>query len=210
MNQSSPIHVLIVDDHVMVAQGLTTLLESQSDIAVIAQASNGHEAIALFRQHQPDVVLMDLRMPEMGGVEATIAICAEFKQARIIVLTTYDGDEDIYRGLRAGAKGYLLKDAEAQELLSAIRTVHTGQQYIPLAVGAKLAERMSAPELSSRELEVLNLMARGKNNQEISADLSISESTVKFHTKNIISKLGASDRSQALITALKRGLIKIY
>lgn len=209
MNQSPLIHVLIADDHVMVAQGLTTLLECQSNITVIGRASNGREAIELFRQHQPNIVLMDLRMPVMGGVEATIAIRAEFPQARIIVLTTYDGDEDIYRGLRAGAKGYVLKDAEAQELLSAIRAVHAGQQYIPPAVGAKLAERMGIPELSDRELEVLNLMARGKNNQEISAALSISESTVKFHTKNIMSKLGASDRAQALITALKRGVINI-
>jgi len=209
MNQYPLIHVLIADDHVMVAQGLTALLESQPDITVIGRASNGREAIALFRQHQPDIVLMDLRMPEMGGVEATIVIRAEFKQARIIVLTTYDGDEDIYRGLRAGAKGYVLKDAGAEELLSAIRAVHAGQQYIPLAVGAKLAERMGIPELSERELEVLNFMARGKNNQEISAELSISESTVKFHTKNIMSKLGASDRAQAIVTALKRGLIAI-
>lgn len=206
---SSLIQVLIVDDHVMVAQGLTTLLESQSDIRVIGRANNGREAITLFRQYQPDVVLMDLRMPEMGGVEATTAICAEFKQARIIVLTTYDGDEDIYRGLRAGAKGYLLKDAEAQELLSAIRTVHAGQQYIPPIVGAKLVERMSIPELSDRELEVLNLMARGRNNHEISTDLFISKSTVKFHSKNIMGKLGASDRSQAIIAALKRGIITI-
>lgn len=206
---SSLIHVLIVDDHVMVAQGLTTLLESQADIRVIGRASNGREAIDLFRQHQPDIVLMDLRMPEMGGVEATIAICTEFKQARIIVLTTYDGDEDIYRGLRAGAKGYVLKDAEAQELLSAIRAVHAGQQYIPPAVGAKLAERMSIQELSDRELEVLKLMSRGKNNSEISTALSISESTVKFHTKNIMSKLGASDRAQAIVTALKRGVINL-
>lgn len=208
MNQPL-IHILIVDDHVMVAQGLTTLLESQPDIKVVGRASNGREAIDLFRQHQPDIVLMDLRMPEMGGVEATIAIRAEFNQARIIVLTTYDGDEDIYRGLQAGAKGYVLKDAEAKELLNAIHTVHAGQKYIPLAVGAKLAERMGIPGLSDRELEVLNLMARGKNNQEISTDLSISESTVKFHTKNIMSKLGASDRAQAIVTALKRGVITI-
>lgn len=209
MSHSPPIQVLIADDHVMVAQGLITLLETQSDIRVIGRASNGREAINLFRQHQPDIVLMDLRMPEMGGVEATIAICAELKPARIIVLTTYDGDEDIYRGLRAGAKGYLLKDAEAQELLSAIRAVHAGQKYIPPAVGAKLVEHMGIPELSDRELEVLNLMARGKNNQEISAELSISVSTVKFHTKNIMSKLGANDRAQAIITALKRGVITI-
>ncbi|AVH68982.1 response regulator transcription factor [Nostoc sp. 'Lobaria pulmonaria (5183) cyanobiont'] len=209
MSQFPLIHVLIADDHVMVAQGLTILLESQTDIKVIGRASNGREAIALFRQYQPDIVLMDLRMPEIGGVEATITIRAEFKQARIIVLTTYDGDEDIYRGLQAGAKGYVLKDAGAEELLSAIRAVHAGQQYIPPAVGAKLAERMGISELSNRELEVLNLMARGKNNQEISTELLISESTVKFHTKNIMSKLGASDRAQALITALKRGVIAI-
>ncbi|MEH2289214.1 response regulator transcription factor [Nostoc sp.] len=209
MSQFPLIHVLIADDHVMVAQGLTILLESQTDIKVIGRASNGREAIALFRQYQPDIVLMDLRMPEIGGVEATITIRAEFKQARIIVLTTYDGDEDIYRGLQAGAKGYVLKDAGAEELLSAIRAVHAGQQYIPPAVGAKLVERMGIPELSNRELEVLNLMARGKNNQEISTELSISESTVKFHTKNIMSKLGASDRAQAIITALKRGVIAI-
>lgn len=209
MNPSPLIQVLIADDHVMVAQGLTALLESQPDIRVIGRASNGQEALELFRQHQPDIVLMDLRMPQMGGVEATSAIRTQFPQARIIVLTTYDGDEDIYRGLRAGAKGYVLKDAEAQELLSAIRAVHAGQQYIPPTVGAKLALRMGIPELSARELEVLNLMARGKNNQEISAKLSISESTVKFHTKNIMSKLGASDRSQAIITALKRGVINI-
>ena len=183
MSQFPLIHVLIADDHVMVAQGLTILLESQTDIKVIGRASNGREAIALFCQHQPDIVLMDLRMPEIGGVEATITIRSEFKQARIIVLTTYDGDEDIYRGLRAGAKGYVLKDAGAEELLSAIRAVHAGQQYIPSAVGAKLAERMGIPELSNRELEVLNLMAHGKNNQEISTELLISESTVKFHTK---------------------------
>ncbi|MBE9225506.1 response regulator transcription factor [Phormidium sp. LEGE 05292] len=205
----SPIDVLIVDDHVMVAQGLASLLASQSDIRIIGLASNGREALDLFGQHQPDIVLMDLRMPEMGGVEAIITICTQFKQARIIVLTTYDGDEDIYRGLRAGAKGYLLKDAEAQELLSAIRAVHAGQQHIPPSVGAKLVERMGIPELSARELEVLNLMARGKNNQQISTDLLISESTVKFHTKNIMGKLGAKDRTQAIITALKRGIITI-
>ena len=209
MIQSSLIRVLIADDHVMVAQGLTALLESQSDIRVIGRAGNGHEAIELFRQHQPDIVLMDLRMPDMGGVEATTAICAEFKQPRIIILTTYDGDEDIYRGLRAGAKGYLLKDAEAQELLSAIRAVHMGQTYIPTVIGAKLAEHMNLLALSNRELEVLNLMAQGNNNQEIGIALSISESTVKFHMKNIMSKLDVTDRAQVLITALKRGVIRI-
>jgi two-component system, NarL family, response regulator len=153
--------------------------------------------------------LMDLRMPEMTGVEAIAAICAEFKIARIIVLTTYDGDEDIYRGLRAGAKGYLLKDSKPSELRTAIRTVYGGRRYIPSNVAAKLVQRMNKPELSDRELEVLHLIAGGKSNLEISAVLVISEGTVKFHVKNILSKLGVSDRTQAMMVALKRGIITL-
>jgi two-component system, NarL family, response regulator len=204
-----PIRVLIVDDHPFMRQGLAAVLDYKPDMLVVGQACNGREALDLFRQHQPDVTLMDLRMPEMGGVEAIAAIVAEFINAHLIVLTTYDGDEDIYRGLRAGAKGYVLKDAEPEELLAAIRAVHAGQQYIPPAVGAKLAERMGSPELSDRELEVLNQMAMGKSNLEISATLSIAEGTVKFHVKNILSKLGVSDRTQAMIVALKRGIITL-
>ena len=206
---SLSIRVLISDDHPFMREGLTAVLDYESDMTVVGQACNGHEAVALFHQHQPDVTLMDLRMPELNGVEAISAICAEVANARIIVLTTYDGDEDIYRGLRAGARGYVLKDAEPDELLTAIRTVHKGQQYIPPAVGAKLAERMGNPELSDRELEVLRLMAAGKSNLEISTALSIAEGTVKFHVKNILSKLGVSDRTQAMIVALKRGIITL-
>jgi two-component system, NarL family, response regulator len=206
---SSPIRVLISDDHPFMREGLAAVLSYKPDMTVVGQACNGHEAIALFSQHQPDVTLMDLRMPELSGVEAIAAICAEFTAARIIVLTTYDGDEDIYRGLRAGAKGYVLKDAEPDELLTAIRVVHNGQQYIPPAVGAKLAERMGSPELSDRELDVLRLMATGKSNLEISSVLSIAEGTVKFHVKNILSKLGVGDRTQAMIVALKRGIITL-
>ncbi len=176
---------------------------------VIAQAEDGQQAIALYRQHQPDITLMDLRMPRMGGVEAIIAICAEFKQARIAVLTTYDGDEDIYSGLRAGAQGYLLKDAKPSELLNAIRAIHSGEKYIPPAVGAKLLQRMSNPELSERELEVLRLMAQGMSNQEIGTALNIVESTIKSHVNRILSKLGVNDRTQAVIIAVKRGLVSL-
>ncbi|MEH1962132.1 MAG: response regulator transcription factor [Nostoc sp.] len=206
---SSVIRVLISDDHPFMREGLAAVIDYKPDMTVVGQACNGREAVELFRQHQPDVTLMDLRMPELSGVEAIAIICAEFADARIVVLTTYDGDEDIYRGLRSGAKGYVLKDAEPDELLTAIRAVHNGQKYIPPAVGAKLAERINNPELSERELEVLRLMARGKSNLEISTALSIAEGTVKFHVKNILSKLGVGDRTQAMIVALKRGIITL-
>ncbi|MHC5779345.1 response regulator [Nostoc sp.] len=206
---SSVIRVLISDDHPFMREGLAAVIDYKPDMTVVGQACNGREAVELFRQHQPDVTLMDLRMPELSGVEAIAIICAEFADARIVVLTTYDGDEDIYRGLRSGAKGYVLKDAEPDELLTAIRAVHNGQKYIPPAVGAKLAERINNPELSERELEVLRLMARGNSNLEISTALSIAEGTVKFHVKNILSKLGVGDRTQAMIVALKRGIITL-
>lgn len=203
---SSAIRILLVDDHPIVQQGLAAILNEELDMTVIGQARDGIEAIELFRQVQPDVTLMDLRMPQMGGVEAITAICAEFNTARIIVLTTYDGDEDIYRGLRAGSKGYLLKDCKPNDLRTAIRTVHSGQQYIPPHVGAKLAQRMNNPELSDRELEVLQLVAQGMSNLQISAVLNITESTVKSNVNRILSKLGAKDRTQATIIALKRGI----
>jgi two-component system NarL family response regulator len=209
MSQSPTIRVLIADDHSIVRQGLATIINRDSEMTVIAQAEDGQQAINLFREDQPDIVLMDLRMPQIGGVEAITAICAEFKSARIIVLTTYDGDEDIYRGLQAGAKGYLLKDANPNELLNAIRTVHSGQQYIPPDVGAKLVQRMNNPELSERELEVLRLVAQGKSNLEIGAALNIGESTVKSHINRILSKLGVNDRTQALIVAVKRGIVNL-
>ncbi len=209
MSQSTTIRVLIVDDHAIVRQGLATIINRDPEMTVIAQAEDGQQAIALFREYQPDVTLMDLRMPKMGGVEAIMAICAEFKQARIALLTTYDGDEDIYRGLQAGAQGYLLKDSKLGELLNAIRAIHNGQKYIPPEVGAKLLQRMTNPELSERELEVLRLMAQGMGNQEIATVLSIGESTVKSHVNRILSKLGVSDRTQAVIIAVKRGIVNL-
>ena len=207
MSQSTTIRVLIADDVAIVRQGLATIVDRDPEMTAIAQAEDGQQAIALFREYQPDVTLMDLRMPQMGGVEAIVAICAEFKQARIMVLTTYDGDEDIYRGLQAGAQGYLLKDAKPHELLNAIRTIHSGQKYVPPEVGAKLVQRMSNPELSERELDVLRLMAQGMSNQAIGTSLNVGESTVKSHVNRILSKLGVNDRTQAVIVAIKRGIV---
>jgi DNA-binding NarL/FixJ family response regulator len=209
MSQSVAIRVLIVDDHSIVRQGLAAMIENEPDMMVVGQAGNGQEAIDQYRQLQPDVTLMDLRMPQMSGVDATVAICAEFAHACIIILTTYDGDEDIYRGLHAGAKGYLLKDAEPDALLNAIHIVHSGQQYIPPEVAAKLVQRMKNPELTHREQEIVHLMADGLSNHDIGAALNITESTVKFHINRILSKLGVSDRTQAVVTALKRGLTNL-
>ncbi|MBD2682412.1 MULTISPECIES: response regulator [Nostoc] len=209
MIQSTAIRILIVDDHSIVRQGLAAMIENEPDMTVVGQAGNGQEAIAQYKQLQPDVTLIDLRMPQVSGVDAIVAICAEFAHARMIVLTTYDGDEDIYRALRAGAKGYLLKDAEPDALLNAIHIVHSGQQYIPSEVAAKLVQRMNIPELSDREQEVVRQMVLGLSNHDIAVALNITESTVKFHINKILSKLGVSDRTQAVITALKRGLAKL-
>lgn len=209
MKKSNVIRVLIADDHLIVRQGLVALLEQEPDMMVVGQARDGLEAVTGFREHQPDVALIDLRMPQMDGVAAITAICGEFAHARIIVLTTYDGDEDIYRGLQAGARGYLLKDTEPDELFRAIRAVIAGKKYIPVIVGAKLVERMSSPELSDRELDIIRLIVAGNNNHEISGVLHISESTVKFHISNLLSKLGVNDRTQAAIVALKRGIVSL-
>jgi two-component system NarL family response regulator len=209
MSQSTKIRVLIVDDHSLVTEGLANIINYDPEMTVVAQAEDGQQAIDLYREHQPDITLMDLRMPGMGGVEAITVICAEFKSARIIVLTTYDGDEDIYRGLQAGAQGYLLKDAKPNELLNVIRIVHSGQQYVSPTVARKLVERMNNPVLSERELEVLCLMAQGLSNQDIGTALNIGESTVKSHVTRILSKLGVKDRTQAVIAAVKRGLVSL-
>lgn len=205
----TPIRILIAEDHAVVRQGLASILKDEADMEVVAQARDGRQAIDLYRQHQPDVTLMDLKMPKLEGVAAITQIRADFPATHIIILTTYDGDEDIYRGLQAGAKGYLLKDATAEELLDAIRSVSQGQRYIPPEVALKLAERIHSNELTDRELEVLQLLVVGKSNQQISSLLAISERTVKFHTNNIFTKLSVNDRTQAVVQALKRGLARL-
>lgn len=209
MTPDIPLRILLADDHPVLREGLALILDNQTDMTVVGQASNGREAVELFGQLHPDVTLMDLRMPEMGGVEALTAIRTQDATACIILLTTYDGDEDIYRGLRAGAKSYLLKDVSTQEILNAIRQVCAGKNHIPPAVGVRLAERTQMPELSESEREVLQYIATGKSNQEIAAALGIAESTVKFHVNSILSKLGVNNRTQAAIAALKRGIAKL-
>ncbi len=201
--------LMIVDDHHVVRQGLAALLNTIPDMAVVAQASDGKQALLLFREHQPDVTLMDLRMQGGDGVEGIKCIREEFPQARIIVLTTFDGDEDIFKALQAGARGYLLKGMDTDELVSAIKAVHSGKSRIPGPVAERLAERMSNPVLTEREIDVLRLIVGGNSNKEIASALFISEATVKTHINNLLGKLGVSDRTQAATTALQRGIVHL-
>ncbi|GAA6623511.1 response regulator [Scytonema sp. NUACC26] len=203
------IRVLVADDHPVVREGLACIIEDSKDMLVAGVAANGHEAVELFSQYKPDITLMDLRMPQMEGVEAITLIRQQSANARIIVLTTYDSDEDIYRALRAGAMAYLLKDTSRQELLNTIRAVHAGQKRISPEMALKLVERLNSPELSAREVEVLRLIVAGKSNSEIGTTLYITEGTVKTHVKTILKKLEASDRTSAATTALKRGLVRL-
>lgn len=209
MNQIRSIRILVAEDHEIVRDGICAIIAQQEDMIVVAEARNGEQAVQLYEQHQPDIVLMDLRMPTIDGLEAIVQITAKFVSAKIIILTTYNTDEDIYRGLQAGAKGYLLKDTSSEELANAIRTVNRGQKYVPQEVAIKLAERITNSELTNREIEVLKLLTKGNSNQEIGSTLKITEGTVKFHVNNILSKLGVSDRTQAVITSLKRGLTRL-
>jgi two-component system NarL family response regulator len=209
MSNDKSIRVLIADDHFVVRMGLAAVVHTQPDMTVVAEATTGKQAVELFRQHRPDVTLMDLRMPEMDGIEAITAIRAEFPDSRFIVLTTYDGDEDIYRALQAGARAYLLKDMLRDALVEAIRAVHAGQRRLPAEVANRLAERMNRTELTARELEVLQLIVQGKSNKAIAAALFIAEGTVKIHINNILSKLGVSDRTQAATFALQRGIVHL-
>ena len=206
---TNTIRIMVIDDQAVVRQGFVALINTVPDMEVIGEGINGQQAIDLYNQHTPDVTLIDLRMPVVGGVEAITAIRHNFPDARLIVLTTYDGDEDIYRSLQAGARGYLLKDVFFEELETAIRTVHAGSRHIPAAIAMRLAERMASSDLTSREMEVLELIVRGQSNKEIGASLTISEATVKSHINNILSKLGVTDRTQAVTTALQRGLVHL-
>lgn len=202
-----PIRILVADDHHVVRQGLIALLNTVPELVVVGEAADGEQALAMFHEHKPDVTIMDLRMPKMTGVEAISAIRQANPGARIIVLTTFDGDEDIYRALQAGAKAYLLKDMLSDELVEAIKAVHAGKQRIPAVVAQRLAERLGGPSLTSRELEVLKCIVAGRSNRDIGLDLKISEATVKTHINSILGKLGVDDRTQAATTALQRGIV---
>jgi DNA-binding NarL/FixJ family response regulator len=206
---SEKIRILVADDHLVARVGVTTIVNLQPDMTVVAEAANGQQAIEMFRAHLPDVTLLDLRMPGMSGVEAATAIRAEYPNARMVALTTYGGDEDIRRALSAGVQAYLTKDVLHDELIKAIHAVHAGQTYLPAAVAAALAAQMPRPDLSAREVQVLELIVRGMANKQIAYSLSIAEHTVKNHVKNILSKLGVQDRTQAATAAIQRGIIHL-
>ena len=203
------IRILVAEDHLVARVGVSTIVNMQPDMTVVAEASNGHQAVELFRKHRPDVTLLDMRMPGMGGVEAATAIRAEFPNARMIALTTYGGDEDIRRALAAGVLAYLTKDVLHDELLKAIRAVNEGHAYLPAAVAAALAAQLPRPDLSAREVQVLELIVQGLPNKQIAYTLNIAEHTVKNHVKNILSKLGVQDRTQAATAAIQRGIIHL-
>ena len=204
------IRVLIADDHAVVRDGLAAVIAFEPDMQVVGHAANGREAVLRYSELKPDVTLMDLAMPEMDGVAAILAIRAQFPDARILVLTTYDGDESVFRALENGAKGYLLKDCSMQDLLGAIRTLHAGGTQVSDRAAASLAERaMRGASLSAREIEVLRLIATGKSNKEVASLLFISEGTVKTHVLSIHEKLGVTDRTEAVVTAIKRGILRI-
>jgi DNA-binding NarL/FixJ family response regulator len=209
MTTPPPIRILTADDHPMILAGLAAVLSAEPDMEVVAEASNGREAVDHYRALRPDIVLMDLRMPEMDGLEATRAILAEFPDARIVMLTTFDGDESIHRALDAGAQGYLLKDMLRTEVLNVVRTVQRGRRAIPAPVAAKLAEHTPRIPLTPREIEVLALVARGSSNADVARRLFRTEATVKVHMKNILQKLGAADRTEAVTIGLQRGFIRL-
>jgi DNA-binding NarL/FixJ family response regulator len=209
MSSTPPIRVFSVDDHPLLREGIGALINNQPDMVLAGEAATGTEAIQLFRKHQPDVTLMDLRLPDISGIDALIAIRAEFPEARIIMLTTFEGDVEIHRALQAGARGYMLKNMPPSELLDVIRQVHAGKKRIPAAIASQLAEHMSDENLTEREIEVLKEVANGNRNRTIAEKLFISEETVKVHVKHIMEKLGASDRTQAVAIGVRRGIIQL-
>jgi DNA-binding NarL/FixJ family response regulator len=209
MNDQSHIRVLSVDDHPLLNEGIAAIINNQPDMELVAQAIDGGDAIGKFRECHPDVILMDLRLPDMSGIDTMIAIRAEFPEARVVMLTTFEGDVEIQRALEAGARGYLLKSMPPRDLVAAIRQVHAGKKRIPSEVAARLAEHMGEEDLTARELDVLQHAANGNRNREIAEKLFISEDTVKVHIKHIMEKLGATDRTQAVAVALRRGIFQL-
>ncbi len=209
MSEQAPIRVLTVDDHPLLREGIAAIINSQPDMIVAAVAASGNEAILKFRETKPDIALMDLRLPDLSGIDAMIAIRTEFPDARIIMLTTFEGDVEIRRALEAGARGYLLKTMPPRELLEVIRQVHTGRKSVPPQVAAQLAEHLGDETLTPREIDVLRLIAGGNRNKDIAGRLFISEETVKVHMKHLMDKLGASDRTQAIAIAVRRGIIEL-
>jgi DNA-binding NarL/FixJ family response regulator len=209
MSDESVIRVLSVDDHPLLREGITAIVNSQPDMSLVAQAANGADAIQKFREHRPDVTLMDLRLPDLSGIDVMIAIRTEFPDARIVMLTTFEGDVEIQRALAAGARGYILKSTPPKEMVEAIRQVHAGKKRVPSEVAAYLAEHMSDEALTTREVEVLQHVAGGNRNRDIADKLFIAEETVKAHMKHIMEKLGATDRTQAVAIAVRRGIIQL-
>ena len=207
MSTMRPIKILTVDDHPLLRQGIAGVIQGEKDMLIVGEAANGREAIEMFRSRRPDVTLMDLQMPDVNGIDAIVAIRQEHPQAKIIVLTTYEGDALARRALKAGVAGYILKDMIRTELLEAIRSVHVGKRYIPQRIAAELADHYAEDDLSDREIEVLREVARGISNKIIASRLSISEATVKAHMQNILLKLGASDRTHAVSIATNRGFL---
>jgi DNA-binding NarL/FixJ family response regulator len=209
MSASPRIRVFCVDDHPLMREGIATVIKNEPDMQLVAEASTGHDAIRGFREHRPDVTLMDVRMPDMGGIDALVAIRTEFTNARVIMLTTFEGDAEIKRALEAGARGYMLKSMPRKQLVDVIRKVHGGQKHIPNEVAAQIMEHLGTETLSKREVEVLQKVAAGNRNSDIAALLFISEETVKGHVKHIMEKLGASDRTEAVAIGIRRGFIHL-